>query len=169
MADQDDIENKLVAARTWLIIDKPFLGALVLRLPLVEADPRWCHTTATDARSFYYNRDYIKALSFEQTKFILAHEALHCALSHFARREHRHKHRWDLACDFAVNPLLMADGLTPAPDALILAAYKDMTAEEIYPCIQENADEEPMDQHLYDQDDRPHGSGDHEGGEGGRG
>jgi predicted metal-dependent peptidase len=169
MADQDDIENKLVAARTWLIIDKPFLGALVLRLPLVEADPKWCHTTATDARSFYYNRDYIKALSFEQTKFILAHEALHCALSHFARREHRHKRRWDLACDFAVNPLLMADGLTPAPDALVLDAYKDMTAEEIYPCIQENTDEEPMDQHLYDQDDRPHGSGDRDDGEGGRG
>ena len=165
----DSVEDKLVAARTWLIIDKPFLGALVLRLPLVEADPKWCHTTATDARSFYYNRDYIKALSFEQTKFILAHEALHCALSHFARREHRHKRRWDLACDFAVNPLLMADGLIPAPDALFLDAYKDMTAEEIYPCIQENTDEEPMDQHLYDQDDKPHGSGDHEGGEGGQG
>jgi predicted metal-dependent peptidase len=169
MADQDDIENKLVAARTWLIIDKPFLGALVLRLPLVEADPQWCHTTATDARSFYYNRDYIKALSFEQTKFILAHEALHCALSHFARREHRHKRRWDLACDFAVNPLLMADGLMPAPDALFLDAYKDMTAEEIYPCIQENTDEEPMDQHLYDQDDKSHGAGQQGGGEGGQG
>ena len=165
----DSVEDKLVAARTWLIIDKPFLGALVLRLPLVEADPKWCRTTATDARSFYYNRDYIKALSFEQTKFILAHEALHCALSHFARREHRHKRRWDLACDFAVNPLLMADGLMPAPDALFLDAYKDMTAEEIYPCIRENTDEEPMDQHLYDHDDKPHGSGDRDDGEGGRG
>jgi predicted metal-dependent peptidase len=165
----DSVEDKLVAARTWLIIDKPFLGALVLRLPLVEADPKWCHTTATDARSFYYNRDYIKALSFEQTKFILAHEALHCALSHFARREHRHKRRWDLACDFAVNPLLMADGLTPAPDALILDAYKDMTAEEIYPCILENTDEEPMDQHLYDQDDKSHGAGQQGDGEGGQG
>ena len=165
----DSVEDKLVAARTWLIIDKPFLGALVLRLPMVEADPKWCHTTATDARSFYYNRDYIRALSFEQTKFILAHEALHCALSHFARREHRHKQRWDLACDFAVNPMLLADGLTPAPGALILDAYKDMTAEEIYPCIQENTDEEPMDQHLYDQDDKPHGSGDRDDGQGGHG
>ena len=165
----DAVEDKLVAARTWLIIDKPFLGALVLRLPLVEASPKWCKTTATDARSFYYNRRYIEALSFEQTKFILAHEALHCALSHFARREHRDKHRWDLACDFAINPLLTADGLKPAPDALILDAYQDMTAEEIYPCIQENADEEPMDQHIYDHEDKPHGSGKHEGGEGGQG
>ncbi|MHB8742426.1 MAG: vWA domain-containing protein [Sulfuricaulis sp.] len=163
MSDQNNIEDKLVSARTWLIIDKPFLGALVLRLPLVEANPNWCHTTATDARSFYYNSDYIKALSFEQTKFILAHEALHCALSHFARREHRDKHRWDLACDFAINPLLVADGLTPAPGALILDAYKDMTAEEIYPCIQENTNEESMDQHIYDQDHRRHDS-DHQGG-----
>ena len=169
MADQDDIENKLVAARTWLIIDKPFLGALVLRLPLVEADAKWCRTTATDARSFYYNRRYIEALSFEQTKFILAHEALHCALSHFARREHRDKHRWDLACDFAINPLLVADGLRPAPDALILDAYKDMTAEEIYPCIQENSDEQTLDQHIYDEADTPEGSSKQGGGQGGMG
>ena len=169
MTEQDDIENKLVAARTWLIIDTPFLGALVLRLPLVAADPKWCRTTATDARSFYYNRDYIKALSFEQTKFILAHEALHCALSHFARREHRNKHRWDLACDFAINPLLTADGLKPAPEALILDAYRDMTAEEIYPCIQENTDEQTMDQHLYDQDDKTQGTSHQGGGQGGAG
>jgi len=166
-APNDDIEDKLVAARTWLIIDKPFLGALVLRLPLVRADPKWCKTTATDARSFYYNRDYIDSLSFEQTKFILAHEALHCALSHFARREHRDKRRWDLACDFAVNPLLVADGLRPAPDALILDAYKDMTAEEIYPCIRENSNEEPMDQHIYDEDNQAQGTSNKGGGGGG--
>ncbi|HYA39163.1 MAG TPA: VWA-like domain-containing protein [Candidatus Methylomirabilis sp.] len=167
MADQDEIENKLVAARTWLIIDKPFLGALVLRLPLVQADPKWCPSTATDARSFYYNPKYIESLSFEQTKFILAHEALHCALSHFARREHRDKRRWDIACDFAVNPLLIADGLRPPRGALILDGFKDMTAEEIYPYIQENSDEEPMDQHLYDQDDQGSQGSGRGGGDGG--
>jgi predicted metal-dependent peptidase len=152
MSPNDDIENKLVAARTWLIIDKPFLGALVLRLPLVEADPGWCPTTATDARSIFYNPDYIRSLSFEQTKFVLAHEALHCALSHFSRREHRHKHRWDLACDFAVNPLLTADDLTPAPGALFREAYRDMSAEEIYPYIQENDLGRTLDRHIFDLD-----------------
>lgn len=166
MAFHDDIEDKLVAARTWLIIDKPFLGALVLRLPLVEASPQWCPTTGTDARSFYYNPAYIDSLSFEQTKFILAHEALHCALSHFARREHRDKRRWDLACDLAINPLLVTEGLVPPPEAFILEHFKDMTAEEIYPCLQENADQEPMDQHLYDdQTDKSHGGGRQGGGQ----
>ncbi len=153
----DNIETKLTAARAWLIIDKPFLGALVLRLPLVEGDPRWCRTTATDAKSFYYNRDYIEQLTFEQTKFVLAHEALHCALAHFARREHRNKRRWDIACDLAINPALVADGLAPPPNALVLDGFDDMAAEEIYPCIQENTEQEPHDQHVYDDDSREGG------------
>ena len=150
MAKTNHIETKLSAARTRLILDKPFLGALVLRLPMKQADPAWCDTTATDARAFYYNRDYIDMLSMEETQFILAHEALHCALSHFARRQHRHKGRWDVACDYAINPLLVNDGLKPPPAALYLEEYDGMTAEEIYPYIDENSEEGPMDQHLYD-------------------
>lgn len=145
-----DIETKLAAARTRLILDKPFLGALALRLPMVAADPKWCQTTATDARSFYYNPDYIDSLSLEQTQFVLAHEALHCALSHFARRQHRIKQRWDVACDHAINPLLVKDGLKPPPGALVLDLFEGMTAEEIYPCIDENNTDLPMDQHIYD-------------------
>lgn len=146
-----DVETKLSAARTRLILDKPFLGALVLRLPMVAADPKWCRTTATDARAFYYNTGYIDGLTLDQTQFILAHEALHCALSHFARREHRAKHRWDLACDLAINPLLVKDGLKPPPGALFMDQFEGMTAEEIYHQIDDlDDDTETLDQHLYD-------------------
>ncbi|MDH5326328.1 MAG: VWA-like domain-containing protein [Gammaproteobacteria bacterium] len=147
----DAIHTKLSAARTRLIIDKPFLGALVLRLPLEQADPSWCNTTATDARKIYFNAHYIEQLSLEQTQFVLAHEALHCALSHFARRQHREKHRWDVACDYAVNPLLLADGLTPPPGILADDGFANMTAEEIYPSIEDNCHEQPLDQHVYDE------------------
>jgi hypothetical protein len=40
--NREQIETKLAAARTKLILDKPFLGALVMRLPMVEANPDWC-------------------------------------------------------------------------------------------------------------------------------
>ena len=145
------VEDKLTAARTRLILDKPFLGALVLRLPMVQADPGWCPTTATDARKFYYSHDYIDALSLSQVQFVLAHEALHCALSHFKRREHRDKYRWDVACDYAVNPLLLGDGLEAPPGTLHDRRFEGMTAEEIYPCIDNTDEEEPMDRHLYDE------------------
>ena len=147
----NEIETKLARARTKLIMDKPFLGALVLRLKTQPAQ-EWCVTCATDARSFYYNPSYIKALNVNQVQFVLAHEALHCALSHFARREHRNKHRWDLACDYAINPLLSADGLTPPPGVWIPECYDGMIAEEIYPMIDENNANEPMDRHVYDDD-----------------
>ena len=144
------VELKLTAARTRLIIDKPFLGALVLRLPMEEADPEWCKTTATDARKFYYNVEYIDCLSIEETQFMLSHEALHCALSHFSRRQHRVTHKWDLACDYAINPLLEKDGLIPPPGTLRLREYEGMTAEEIYPLIDDLDDQETLDQHIYD-------------------
>ena len=157
--DNHTVESRLTAARTKLILEKPFLGALVLRLPLVAAKGDWCPTTATDARSFYYNPEFIASLNMAQTQFILAHEALHCALSHFARRQHRVKYRWDLACDFAVNPLLLADGLQPPPDALYLEEYEGMTAEEIYPLLEDVEDLSTLDQHLYDQEQQEGGSG----------
>lgn len=134
----EKIETKLGAARTRLILDKPFLGALVLRLPIVAADPSWCKTTASDMKKLYVNPDYIQQLSIEETQFILAHEALHCALSHFVRRAHRVKLRWDMACDFAINPILIEDGLKPPPHILYLREYIGMTAEEIYPTLKDN-------------------------------
>ncbi|HYP67030.1 MAG TPA: VWA-like domain-containing protein [Thiobacillaceae bacterium] len=145
-----DAATKLAAARTRLILDKPFLGALVLRLPMQEAGSGWCRTTATDMRSFYYNPAYIERLSLSQAEFVLAHEALHCALLHFVRRGHRVQRKWDLACDFAINPLLFHDGLIPPPEAVILNQFDNMTAEEIYPCLDDSLDHETLDQHLYD-------------------
>ncbi|MDP1654118.1 MAG: VWA-like domain-containing protein [Rhodocyclaceae bacterium] len=157
-----DAEGKLAVARTRLILDKPFLGALVLRLPLKPAN--WCRTTATDARALYYNPRWIDSLSSAQVQFALAHEALHCALGHFARRGHRIQRKWDMACDFAINPLLVDEGLTPPGEAIVLDVYRGLAAEEIYPCLDDsNDDSQMMDDHLWDGDAGGQGGGQGEG------
>jgi len=148
---------KLAAARTRLILDKPFLGALVLRLPLAEAGA-WCRTTGTDAKKLYYNPKWIDSLGTAEVQFALAHEALHCALGHFARRGHRVQRKWDLACDFAINPLLIDEGLKPPLGSQVLSLYRGMAAEEIYPCLDDSLDNETLDDHSWDGD---------EGGQGG--
>ncbi len=160
MNDIPALETKLAAARTRLILEKPFLGSLVMHLPLKAANAKWCKTTATDAKNFYYNPDYIGRLSLEQTQFVLAHEAMHCALSHFARRNHRQKHRWDVACDYAVNMILDDERMHGPEHALLNAAYRGLTAEEIYPVLHEDPPEETQDQHLFDP------ASDEQGGEG---
>lgn len=149
----DEIENKLGAARTRLILDKPFLGALVLRLPMVAAKPDWCPTTFTDAKKFYYNPEYIDTISNENVQFVMSREALHCALSHFARRGHRIKHLWDLASDFAINPILVKEGLIPPADVIVMQQYDNMTAEEIYPLLEENDNNRDRDLTDNEKDD----------------
>lgn len=146
----DAIEVKLAAARARLILERPFMGALVMHLPLVPARGGWCETTATDARALYFNPDYMAGLDLRETQFILAHEALHCALGHFARRAHRVKRRWDLACDYVVNLLLADDGMKPPPGALLNPAWRGLSAEEIYPLIPAGSDQRPLDLHLFD-------------------
>jgi len=124
----------------------------VMHLPLRPAHPRWCETIATDARAIHYNPEYIAGLDLRQAQFVLAHEALHCALAHFARRSHRVKRRWDVACDHAVNILLSDEGLKPPPGALLNPAWRGLSAEEIYPLIAPDTDERPLDLHAFDGD-----------------
>ncbi len=94
---------KLAAARARLVLDRPFIGALALHLPFRAVDAEVCDTVATDAQAFWFNPEFIDGLTFAETRFALAHAAMHCALGHFARRAHRVRRRWDVACDHAVN------------------------------------------------------------------
>ena len=146
-----DPAQLISTAGTRLILDRPFLGALALRLP-AKAAGDWCKTVATDAKVFYYNPAYIADLSIRQLETIMAHEALHCALAHFSRRQHRNKARWDLACDFAINSILVQEGMTLPPDAVHMPDYDGMSAEEIYPLLEDNPDQQPHDQHVYEQE-----------------
>jgi len=138
---------KLRAARTRLVLERPFVGALVLHLPLRAS--RRCRTVATDAQAFYFNPDFVAALSFAEAQFVLAHEALHCALLHFDRARHRIRRRWDRACDYAVNQLLVDDGMQRPAGALLDPAFRGLAAEEIYPLLEPEADEGPLDEHWF--------------------
>lgn len=139
---------KLQAARARLILDRPFIGALLLHLPLVESAR--CATVGTDGRRIEFDAAYIDGLTLRQTQFMLAHQALHCALGHFARRGHRVRSRWDIACDFAVNQLLLDEGMEPPPRALVEMRYRGLSAEEIYPLIAEGDSRASFDVHWFD-------------------
>jgi len=139
----------LTAARTRLLLERPFLGALALYLPLVCRSSSQCSTTATDGHTLYFNAGYVVALASEQIEFVVAHETLHCALTHLFRRGNRDRKRWDLACDYAVNQILLADGLQLTNSALYEQAYEGLVAEEIYPLIPEDSQRQTPDQHYY--------------------
>lgn len=147
----DRARARLAVARTRLILDRPFVGALALHLIERPADPAVCPTVGTDGRRFWFNSAFVESAAMPELQFWLAHAALHCALGHFARRRHRVHDRWDAACDHAVNGLLQDDGF-PVPRSVIVdPSFRGLSAEEIYPLMPESDATPPLDLHAFEE------------------
>jgi len=117
-------------ARTALVLDNPFFGALSMRLKIIE-DPK-CDTAWVDGTNLGYNPDFVSELPFDQVKGVMAHEVMHCGLNHPARRGHRDPKKWNIACDHAINPILLNNGFALPDGALNDPQYHDMSADVIY-------------------------------------
>jgi predicted metal-dependent peptidase len=87
---------------------------------------------ATDGSRIVYNPGFVDQLKPAELEGTLAHEVLHCALGHQCRRGERDPELWNQAADFAINPILLANGFTLPAGALIDPAFTDLSAEEIY-------------------------------------
>jgi predicted metal-dependent peptidase len=55
-------------------------------------------------------------------------------MAHQCRRAGREPELWNRAADFAINPLLVANGFTLPAGSLIDPAFENLSAEEIYAC-----------------------------------
>lgn len=120
----------ITRARAALVMDHPFFAAIVLRLRL-KSDAS-CRDLWTDGRVLGFNPVYANALSEKKLVGALAHEVLHLALGHHARRRERDVTLWNRACDFAINPVLEEAGFS-LPDGFARdPAYTGMSVDEIY-------------------------------------
>jgi predicted metal-dependent peptidase len=126
---------RIQRARTTLLLDHPFFGTLLFRL---GARPRSSIATmATDGVSLFFNSDFVDNLHAAELAGVLAHEVMHPALAHHTRRGGRDPKRWNMACDYAINPMLLDAGLTLPKDVLLDHRFRGMSAECIYNLIEE--------------------------------
>src|SRR5690242_12336593 len=114
--------DKIVSARTTLLVSNGFFGFLALQMRLVEATEVGGHpidTMAVDGKNLYYNPDWTLKLSSRECEGVVCHEVMHCALSHFDRRQNRDPMIWNIAGDFVINGDLRDSGFilpgTPLP------------------------------------------------------
>lgn len=141
---QPSVIERISDARTALILDHAFYGALALKLAPVESTRT--NTMATDGRSLFYCADFVAKQSDAQLIGLLAHEVMHPAMQHHARREGRDPSMWNEAADYAINPLLIAAGFTLPDDALLSDEYAGMSAEQIYRKLQQRKSDEQQEQ-----------------------
>jgi predicted metal-dependent peptidase len=128
--------EKVVKARVALVLDHPFFGSLALKLTVKE-DPE-CKTAWVDGTHLGYNPEFVDELPSDELKGLIAHEVMHCGLNHIARKGDRDGHRWNLACDYAINPILLDYGMALPDGALNDPQYYDMDADTIYTKLPEN-------------------------------
>jgi predicted metal-dependent peptidase len=68
---------------------------------------------------------------------------MHPALHHHVRRSGRDPKRWNEACDYAINPLLVDAGLSLPEGVLLDNHFRGMSAERIYNLLDREPETEP--------------------------
>jgi predicted metal-dependent peptidase len=165
-----EVEDRLIKARIEMLMSAPFFGNLATRLKLKDATA-WCPTLATDGKFFYYNRNFVAAMSDGECVFGMGHEILHCVYDHFDvdRRGDRDPRLWNIANDYVINADLIDANIgeqIKLVDICFDWKYRGMVSEEIYDDLFKQAEEEgrvinvePLDIHLDRTEGDDEGSG----------
>tara|TARA_Y100000015_G_scaffold42045_1_gene48966 strand:- start:41 stop:1051 length:1011 start_codon:yes stop_codon:yes gene_type:complete len=95
----------------------------------------------TDGKTILWSPDFVETMDQEETVGVMAHEVLHIVFKHSLRRGSRDPELWNIACDFAINQILVDSEFTLPEGALIDPQYKDLTAEAIYDRLPQDAKE----------------------------
>lgn len=125
-----DVINKIIQARANLVLDECFFGSLALRLKLV-VDPT-CKTFWTDGQRLGFNPEYAANLSLAEVTGIICHEVMHNANGHPWRRDGRDKKQWNLAADFAIDPMIIGARMQLPDGGHIDPSLDGLSAEQIY-------------------------------------
>lgn len=131
--------QKMIKARSGLVLEHPFFANLALRLEMRE-DPG-CRTAWSDGRVMAYNPLYIESMPLEKVKGLQCHEVLHLVCCHHTRRGGRDKKLWNKACDYAINPILLEAGIELPTGYLEDPAHYGKTADAIYKVLVDMSDE----------------------------
>jgi len=122
--------EKIQKARINLVLDNPFFGTLLFQLRSFEDNSQ--ETFYTDGKVIGYNSDFVDSLTLSEVSAVLCHEILHCACMHIFRRGNRDHEKWNHACDYVVNDLLVKNGFTLPNGALLDYTYSGKCAEDVY-------------------------------------
>lgn len=109
MQSLDTLKTRLAKAKTSLVLEHPFVGAIALGMPHTYSEV--VPTAATNGKRVLYNPKFVSDLTDDQLKFLVAHECMHPMLEHNFRRQSRDPKKWNMAADYVINQLLTDEGI----------------------------------------------------------
>lgn len=122
--------EKISRAKAKLLVDYPFFGTIASRLELVQNDD--IQAFLNDGIKLQYNSDFINEASIEELEFVFANGAMHASLEYESRKNNRSGWLWQLSRDYAINDMLVQNGLHRPYQAHYSERFNGLYAEEIY-------------------------------------
>lgn len=139
----------LQKAKTSLVISEPFYATILCNLTVVETEitpsgrPLWI--AATNGTELFLNPKNFNALTVAQAKGVLKHEVMHIANMHPWRGQGKEPKRWNDACDYAINPIILEEGGELPKGVLDGSSFVGKTAEQIYNLLPPSDPNDPRD------------------------
>lgn len=124
--------DKIERCSARMVMAYPWWASLLLNLVRIETDS--VPTMAVDGTHLFFNPEFTVSLTDKECIGVLMHETAHCAFLHCYRRKYREPRRWNIACDKAVNAVLLAANIT-LPKSGVPPGPLGSLAEELYEAI----------------------------------
>lgn len=132
-------KEKLTKAKAKLIMSQPFFASLVCNLPMIEDDTIKPPTMCTNGQWIKFYPGFVEECTLDEVVFVLCHEVGHCMFQHMFRRATRHPLVWNIAGDYIINDMLVAEGVGSMPKGALLDSSRVQagggTTEGVYELI----------------------------------
>lgn len=138
--DMQNLISKINTANALVASRYPFFAEGLYALKVIYT---WMvPTMATDGTRLFINPKFSNDLTMKETIFVLCHEVMHCVLDHMERGRFHNRKKSNVAADYEVNQLLIADGIFNESDILNLGGLYDkqyigMAYEPIYEIVKD--------------------------------
>lgn len=87
--------------------------------------------------------DACDGLTPGELRFVIVHEILHCMMEHFIRQDYREHKKWNRACDYAINQIIIREKIGDFRSSWLFdKKYNEKTAEEIYRLLEDEEDQD---------------------------
>ena len=129
-------------AKIQLVLNHGFFAEVALKMKYVEDVS--VGTVGINTTEIRYNPEFVKTLTPQERIAILAHEALHYLFLHHLRGKDKDQKDWNIACDYAINPILKDSGFQLPKNHLDLYEFHGKNAEAIYELIHKDKQEKPQ-------------------------
>ena len=140
--DAGEVRKRIGQAILFLSINRGFYGELLMHLNVYGSST--VETMCTNGTDVVFGPYFVLDHTPQQLAWVLAHEILHCIGDHQGRRGNRHPKKWNIAADYAINPILYDDELLKYPthngkfSGLYDPKFIGMRAEDIYDILEKD-------------------------------